>query len=83
MIYFFFICFSTLSNYAEDNNLFATGTDIQLINQILLSDFRTLNNWFCENFMILNPGKCHCISIGKDTHAEMYFIMITLPQKEQ
>ena len=32
---FLFICFSTLSNYADDNNLFATGTDIQLINQML------------------------------------------------
>ena len=28
---FIFICFSTLSNYADDNNLFATGTNIQLI----------------------------------------------------
>ena len=51
-------CFSTLSNYADDNNLFATGTDIQLINQMLLSDFRAVNNWFYENLMIINPGKC-------------------------
>ena len=63
-----FICFSTLSNYADDNNLFTTGTDIQLINQMLLSDFRTVNNWFYENFMILNPEKCHFISIGKDIY---------------
>ena len=54
---FLFICFSTLSNYADDNNLFATGTDIQLINQMFLSDFRAVNNWFYENFIILNPGK--------------------------
>ena len=65
-----FICFSTLSNYGDDNNLFATGTDIQLINQMLLSDFRAVNNWFYENFMILNPGKCHFMSIGKDTRHE-------------
>ena len=65
---FLFICFSTLSNYADDNNLFATGTDTQLINQMVLSDFRTVNNWFYENFMILNPAKCHFIFIGKDTH---------------
>ena len=26
-----FICFSTLINYANDNNLFTKGTDIQLI----------------------------------------------------
>ena len=32
---FLFICFNTLSNYADDNNLFATGTDIQLIKQML------------------------------------------------
>ena len=47
---FLFICFSTLSNYADDNNLFATETDIQLINQMLLSDFRTVNKWFYKNF---------------------------------
>ena len=29
---FLFICFSTLSSCADDNNLFSTGTDIQLIN---------------------------------------------------
>ena len=70
---FLFICFSTLSNYAGDNNLFATGTDIQLINQMLLSDFRTVNNWFYENFMILNPGKCYFMSLGQDTHDEKVF----------
>ena len=65
---FLFICFSTLSKYADDNNSFATGTDIQLINQMLLSDSRIVNNWFYENFMILNPEKCHFISIGKDIY---------------
>ena len=70
---FLFICFSALGNYADDNNLFATGTDIQLINQMLLSDFRAVNNWFYENFMIINPGKCHFTSIGKDTRDEDVF----------
>ena len=78
---FLFICFSTLSNYADDNNLFATGIDIQLINQMLLSDLKTVNNWFYEKFMILNPGKCHFMSIGKDTHDVDVFIMITLSSK--
>ena len=77
---FLFICFSTLSNYVDDNNLFATGTAIQLINQMLLSDFRAVNNWFHENFMILNPGKCHFISIGKETRDEdvFYYDNLTL-----
>ena len=82
---FLFICFSTLSNYADDNNLFATGTDIQLINQMLLSDFRAVNNWFYENFMILNPGKCHFMSIGKDTHDEdvFYYDNLTLKNSNE
>ena len=78
---FLFICFSTLTNYADDNNLFTTETDIQLINQMLLSNFRTVNNWFYENFMILNPRKCHFMSIGRDTHGEDVFIMITFPSE--
>ena len=76
-----FSCFSTLSNYADDNNLFATGTDIKLTNQMLLSDFRTVNNWFYENFMILNPGKCHSCLLTRTLMTKMYFIMITLPSK--
>ena len=42
---FFFICLSNLSNYANDNHLVTTRTDIQLIKQMFLSNFRTLNNW--------------------------------------
>ena len=40
---------------------------------MLLSQFKTVNNWFYENFMILNPGKCHFMSIGKVTHDEDFF----------
>ena len=82
---FLFSCFSTLSNYADDNDLFATGTDIQLTNQMLLSNFRTVSNWFYENFMILNPGKCHFMSIGKDTHDEdvFYYDNLTLKNSNE
>ena len=45
-----FICFSTWSNYADDNNLLPTGTDIQLINEILLSDFRTIKLVFWKRY---------------------------------
>ena len=77
---FFFSFVSALSNYADDNNLFATGTDIQLISQMLLSDFRTVNNWFYENFMILNSGKCYFMSIDRDIHDEdiFYYDNLTL-----
>ena len=45
---FLFICVSFLNNYADDNNLSTTKTNIRLMNQMLLSDFRTVNNWFMK-----------------------------------
>ena len=82
---FLFICFSNLNNYAGDNNLFARKTDIQVINQILLSNFRAVNNWFYENLMILNPGKCHFMSIGKDTRDKdvFYYDNLTLKNSNE
>ena len=48
---------------------------------MLLFDFRAVNNWFYENFMILNPEKCHLISIGKDTRDEDVFYYDNLTSK--
>ena len=82
---FLFICFSTLSKYADDNNSFAPGADIQLINQMLLSDSGIVNNWFYENFMILNPEKCHFMSIDKDIYDEdvFYYGNVTLKNSDE
>ena len=32
---------------------------------LLLLDFEIMNNWFYENFMILNPGKSYYMRPGK------------------
>ena len=52
---------------------------------MLLSDFRTVNNWFYETFMILNPGKCHFMSIDKGTHEEdnFYYDNLTLKNSNE
>ena len=42
---------------------------------MLLSEFKAVNNWLYENFMILNPGECHFMSIGKDTRDEDVFLL--------
>ena len=33
---------------------------------MLSSDFMIVENWFFENYMILNPGKCYFMCIGKN-----------------
>ena len=53
----FFIQYSVLSNYADDNNLFVIGKNKEDIKSLHSLDSKIVNNWFYENFMILNPRK--------------------------
>ena len=62
----FFIEQCTLSNYADDNNLSISREDKELIKPMLSSDFMIVENWFFENYMTLNPGKCYFMCIGKN-----------------
>ena len=62
----FFIQYSVLSNYADVNNLFVIGKNKEDITSLLLLDFEIVNNWFYENFMILNPEKSHYMCLGKN-----------------
>ena len=55
----FFIQYSVLSNYADDNNLFLREKNKEGKKIFLLLDFQIVNNWFYENLIILNPGKIH------------------------
>ena len=37
-----------LSNYADDNILYNTGKDLQLVKSLLVNDFRTVPEWFYD-----------------------------------
>ena len=62
----FFIQYCTLSNYADDNNLFSLGKNKDGIKNIFSSDVIVVNDWFYENFMVLNPEKSLLMCLGKD-----------------
>ena len=61
-----FLYTTVLSNYADDNNLYAIGNDKEEIKRALVKDFQTVIYWFHENYMILNTEKCHYMCMGKD-----------------
>ena len=48
-----------LSNYTDDNSLYNTCKDLELVKSALVNDFRAVKERFHENFMILNPNKYH------------------------
>ena len=61
----FFIQYCTLSNYADDNNLLSMGKNKDQVKTFLSSDFKIINNWFYENFMVSNPEKSHFMCVGQ------------------
>ena len=61
-----------LSNYADDNSLYNTGKDLELVRSALVNDFRAVTEWFYENFMILNPNKCHDMCTRKNTERDIF-----------
>ena len=61
-----FLYTAVLSNYADDNNLYAIGNDKEETKRALVKDFQTVINWFYENYMIFNTEKCRHMSMGKD-----------------
>ena len=48
-----------LCNYTDNNTLYSTGKDLNQIRRNLEMEFMILYQWFHENHMTLNPGKCH------------------------
>ena len=41
------------------------GKNKDQVKTFLSSDFKIINNWFYENFMVLNPEKSHFMCIGQ------------------
>ena len=43
-----------------------SGEDKELIQSMLSSNLMIVEDWFFENYMILNPAKCYFMCIGKN-----------------
>ena len=61
---FMFISKCNLCNYAYDNTLYSTGKYLNRIRRNLEMEFMILHQWFHDNHMALNLGKCNYMVIG-------------------
>ena len=50
-------------NSADDNTLNSGNKNISQIISDLSNDFETLTKWFYDNYMVLNPDKCHFMTL--------------------
>ena len=61
---FLFVESSNICNYADDNTLFAFGKTFDEVTRKLQNDFLILDEWFFNNFLVLNSDKCHFMTLG-------------------
>ena len=61
---FFFLKDANLGNYADDSTLYACNKNLETAICNLRQEFSILSNWFYDNYMVLNPGKCHFMLFG-------------------
>ena len=69
---FLFISNCSLSNYEDDNTLYTFGDKLKKIQDNLRSSFDTVHQWFYENYMVLNAGKCNFMCLGNITETETF-----------
>ena len=63
---FFFIKYTKMAIYADDNTLYSMSTTIENLLKTLESETTTILDWFRVNEMKPNDDKCHLIVCNKD-----------------
>ena len=61
---FFFLKGASLGNYTDNSTLHAYNKNLETVVCNLRQAFSILPNWFNDKFMVLSPGKCHCMLFG-------------------
>ena len=51
--------------------MYNTGKNLELVKSVVVINFNAVTEWFYENFMILNPNKCHNMYIGKNAESDI------------
>ena len=82
---FLFVSNPSLSNYADNNTLYTFGDNLKKIKDNLRYSFDTVHQWFYENDMVLNAGKCHfmCLVNTAENETFLFHNILKESSKEQ
>ena len=59
---------SDICNFADDNTLYSCGETLTEIKENLVSDTKSILNWFRLNSLKANPGKSQFMILGDKSH---------------
>lgn len=65
---FHFVKQAVIYNYADDNTLSFTHSNLGVLKTVLEEESFILIDWFFKNFMKANPTKFQAICVGKNAH---------------
>ena len=60
-----------LADKADDNTPYATGKNIDIVFDALLSDINTLIDWFKVSYFPLNSDKCNLLITNHDEYVSI------------
>ena len=69
---FSFLTTCDMCNYADDNTLYTYSRNFHQVQEYLKKDFQISKKWFCDNGMVLNPGKCEFMGFGKTNENKVF-----------
>ena len=70
---FYFINRANLSNYADDNQIYFSDRDPEVVKSVINGDLAVASRWFDDNKLALNPEKCKCIILPKNYPCDLSF----------
>ena len=70
---FYFINRANLSNYADDNQIYFSDRDPEVVKSVINGDLAVASRWFDDNKLVLNPEKCKCIILPKTYPCDLSF----------
>ena len=62
-----------MSNYADDNQIFLSDRDPEVVKSVIDGDIAVASLWFDENKLVLNPEKCKGIILRKSYPGDLSF----------
>ena len=69
---FSFLTTSEMCKYVDDNTLYTYSRHFHQVQEYLKKDSEILENWFYDNYVVLNPRKCEFMDFGKTNKNEVF-----------
>ena len=82
---FFFLKDTTLGNYADNSTLHVYNKNLKTVVCNLRQEFSIYSNWFSDNYMVLNPGRCYftLFRVKENEQSDLIYNDITLKHSSQ